>query len=224
MPILTETLDNLLITCNAYFVRINKHPDYQDTIETLQESPKILSCLCVEHKGSTSENPHYHLCIHTEQKPPALRKWLKSKFTEGTGNGHMSIKEWDKDRKTLQYCFHEPKASVIVQKGYSTKFIESLRADALVFENNKKTYGSLIEEKAFKLIVMDGCPRENQVEHQYVAYKIWDACKEHSFKYPNKFQLEQIISSIQANLTTMEDAVLTFEEVKNNWYQKMYNY
>lgn len=222
MPILIETLDNLLIPCNPYFIRIQKYPNYEDIIKSFETADNIISCLAVEHYGKKNENPHYHLCLMSLQKPQALRKWLKTRFTEDSGNAHMSLKPWDRAELQLQYCFHEKDAPVILQKGYSDSYILKLRAKALVFENNKKTYGSKIEEKTLQLIAEDGEPSQNQVEHQYITYKIWDACKEESFNYPNKYLLDRIICSVQANLTNGPQAVVTFEEMKKTWYAKMY--
>lgn len=223
MPILIDNIENLLIPSNAYFVRINKYPGYQTLIEEFEESDNIISCFAVEHRGNKSENPHYHLCIHTYQKSQAIRKWLKSKFTEGKGNAHMSIKDWDKDAKAIQYCFHEDKTQIILQKGYSEKFIQTQKDAAAIFENEKKTYSSKLEEKTIASIQTQICTAKELLEHKFIVYKIWDCCKTESFRFPNKFQVDGLVQSIQSKLTQGDNNLIDFESLKNHWYENMFS-
>lgn len=222
MPLLIEKIENLLIKSNAYFIRLNKHPDYQGIIEGFAECENIKSCLCVEHGGNRNENPHYHLCIHTDQKDQAVRKWFKSRFTAGKGNAHMSIKEWDKEAKAIQYCFHEATATIILNKGYSECFINSQKEKALIYENEKKTYTSKLEEKALCLIKSQICEKKDLLEHRFICFKIWDVCRDEKIRFPNKFQLDGLIQSIQAMLTQGENPVVEFSDQKVSWYARMY--
>lgn len=222
MPILIDNIENLLIPSNAYFVRINKYPGYQTIIEEFEEFDNIISCLAVEHRGNKSENPHFHLCIHTDQKAQAIRKWLKSKFTEGKGNAHMSIKDWDKNAKVIQYCFHEDKTQIILHKGYSIKFIKAQEAAARLFENEKKTYTSKLEEKTIVLIQQAICAKEELLEHRFIVYKIWDCCRTENLRFPNKFMVDGLVQSIQSKLSQGENNLIDYAELKKNWYHIMF--
>jgi len=87
-----------------------------------------LSVVCVEHRGATKENPHYHLVIRTAVKDQAFRVRMKKIFDKGKGNGHMSIKPWDGCNDAIAYLFHEDdNASLVLQHGVSDETIAEAR-------------------------------------------------------------------------------------------------
>ena len=133
------------------------HPGYADLIGALEENEIFYKIFCVSHQGKKGENPHYHLVIETSQKLQAFRKYLKSpgRFDKGKGNAHMSIKTLptlEDVRKSIQYCFHEDSATIILTVGYTDEYISEQREAAKTFELNSRTYTKSLKDQTLKYI------------------------------------------------------------------------
>ena len=92
---------------NGFCVRVQALEGYAEKITLLQAVDDYASIVAMRHKGRTGENPHYHLVIRTDVKQQAFRVRMKKVFNLGTGNEHMSIKNWDGNIDAIAYLFHE---------------------------------------------------------------------------------------------------------------------
>jgi len=92
---------------NGFCVRVQALEGYAEKIMTFPLSKDYDAIVSMRHKGSTGENPHYHLVIRTNVKQQAFRVRLKKIFDLGSGNEHMSIKNWDGNIDAISYLFHE---------------------------------------------------------------------------------------------------------------------
>lgn len=164
------------------------------------------------------------MCLHSLQKLQAIRKFLKTIFTSGSGNGHLSIKPWDGCVKTIQYCFHEKDCDVISQKGYTDKFITAQRENALTYEMNKQSYSKSLSDTILKIISETDLKyyNGNTNKHKYITYLIWDTCKQESVRFPNKYLIQSIIEYVQCKLTDNTEVLQTYEDLKNQWYSTMF--
>jgi len=91
----------------GFCLRVQALEGYADKVRALVLPTEYTAVLAVKHNGTGGENPHYHVVIRTSVKPQAFRVRMKTTFSDGKGNEHMSIKAWDGDNKALSYLFHE---------------------------------------------------------------------------------------------------------------------
>lgn len=216
-----------------YFIRINEYPGYAKIIDDLLSHERYPLALAIKHEGSKKENPHFHLIVSTVQTLRTLRTFLKTRFKEGKGNGHMSIKEWDGNERAIQYLYHESACEVLCSKGFTPEFLEEQRTKALKFTEEKKKYTDSLFEYVMWDILNNQDPKTLIGEHEYngrllwshecIAHCIWDMCKEHKKSYPNKFLLERMIQKVQAELSQKGlKNCPTWAEQKRDWYGKMF--
>lgn len=110
----------------GYCFRVDARDGYLAKLNSLQLQYE--SVVIAKHTGRKGENPHYHAVIKTSIKDQAFRKRMKSIFTEGKGNSHMSIKPWDGKIEAVSYLFHEdPSAELLCRHGVSDQYIEEAR-------------------------------------------------------------------------------------------------
>jgi len=112
----------------GYCVRVQALDGYGTKISALSLDDRYTSIIAVKHKGVKQENPHYHIVVRTSVKPQAFRVRMKTIFTEGKGNEHMSIRQWDGDNKAISYLFHEDADTpLIVRKSIEDNFLEEMK-------------------------------------------------------------------------------------------------
>lgn len=134
----------------GYCFRLDAREGYLDRLTALQY--QYDSFVVAAHKGNKGENPHYHAVIKTSIKDQAFRKRMKTIFTEGKGNGHMSIKPWDGKIEAVSYLFHEdPTSELLCRHGVSDQYIEEARkinqrVRVLVQESKEKASWKLEDE------------------------------------------------------------------------------
>jgi len=113
---------------NGFCVRVQALEGYAEKIHTLPLSRDYVSMVAMRHKGASGENPHYHLVIRTDVKQQAFRVRMKKVFDLGSGNEHMSIKNWDGNIDAIAYLFHEdPQGTPHLISNVSTETIEKAR-------------------------------------------------------------------------------------------------
>lgn len=91
----------------GYCVRVDAREGYGEKMRCLRLVADYEAVVAVKHKGSSGENPHYHIVVKTAVKDQAFRVRMRKVFDQGKGNGHMSIKAWDGSMDAVSYLFHE---------------------------------------------------------------------------------------------------------------------
>lgn len=128
-----QTLEETLHS-HRFFIRIDEYPTYEELLVSEFSGNRYSLILAVRHLGKTGNNPHFHLTLTTNYKKDALRKRLKLVFKKGSGNAHLSIKEWDGNMNCNSYMFKEDKdlnpTEVILNNGYTEDKIVSFRTQS----------------------------------------------------------------------------------------------
>lgn len=230
----TEICDYQVETLGSgYFVRIDEHEAYAEIIKNLSEiHPDFHRIFAMRHVGKFKENPHFHLVITTVIKLQTFRVRMKKLFTKGTGNGHMSIKVWDGDEKALSYLFHEEDPYIIVQYGYSdedvARFIEADKEVKADYQKAKKEVKSSRQALINLVIASLGkeyppyLERKVSLQHNVVAFCVWDVCKDNQINLPHKFNLEFIIRQIQMHFS--HSSRTAWYGTKDMWYTEMFSF
>lgn len=220
---------NLNPQFNNFFIRINEQPGYQDRLTELSTMSRFPIFLAIKHQGLKKENPHFHIILQTLQKLGTFRTYLKTKFTEGKGNGHMSIKSWDGNERAIQYLYHEEDCVVLHSKGFTEGFLDEQKIKAQKFTEEKKTYTDSLYEYVMWDILNNGelsdiIDEHQKWSHQRIAYKIWDTCKSQKKTYPNKFLLERMIQKVQAELSQKGlKNMPNWKDQKDSWYNQFFS-
>lgn len=201
-----------------YAIRIDDRQDYIEKIKELENNERLTKILCVKHKGVKGENIHYHLAVNTDYKNQALRKELKKQFDKGKGNGHMSLKEWDGNKKALSYMFHEEEAGIIIMKDYNNNDIEEFKRTNNDIQKSLKENGTnAIVSKVVGRAAESGKWRHS---HEDICFLIWDILKENGEWFPNKYQLERWVMKVQAELQGQTE--YEWSKCKKEWYRQMF--
>lgn len=220
---------NLNPLFNNYFIRINEYPGYADLIMVESKANRFPLFLAIKHEGSTRENQHFHLVVSTLQNIGTLRSYLKTRFTLGKGNAHMSIKTWDGEERAIQYLFHEEDCAILCRKGFDEEFLREQKEKALLFSKDKKKYTENLHDSVMWEIFqnddnLSDLVTEHKWDHRRLAMKIWDVCKDKKKSYPNKFLLDNMIRKVQAELSQKNlNNLPSWEDTKNDWYYQMFD-
>lgn len=214
-----------------YAIRLQAYPGYEELFDTTFTQDRFTKILGVYHSGKTSDNPHYHFICDCDYKIDALRKYFKTKFTQGTGNKHLSIKPFDSNEKGYAYMFHESNRDtfkVIINRGHTAEDIERYQQINESIKNviKENTPAKICEIVAAQLI--RECQEENKkprdvfnpmgnphVWRYRICRGIWLHCKSKGDWFPNNFQLKRYVMKIQEMLC--EDKG-DFEDVMKSWY------
>lgn len=182
----------------GYFVRINSHPGYEESIIRLSDNDDYTHILCVKHKGEKGENAHYHLTLKTAVKQQALRVRLRNIFDQGEGNKHMSMKKWDGDTKANSYMFHEETHHIILNKGYTDDEINDMKKTnekiQIEIDKAKSKASWKLEEVVLKRLAKDNLGGISQRE---IAKMILEEAFQSDKYQPNDFQLKAMADRIR---------------------------
>jgi len=177
--------------------RLDAMDGYLALLSKLTEYEDVLSIVIVQHEGTTKENPHYHGVVKTTAMNQTFRKRLKTLFTKGKGNGHMSVKDWDGNHDAISYLFHEdPTANLLVQKGFTDEDITKAR------ERNKEVRGQVLiaKQKAtwrIENIVYEELDSRNTYTNEYIAKRIFLVAQRGGKYAPADFKCKQMVLRIQ---------------------------
>lgn len=172
--------------------------------------------LCVHHTGKKGDNPHYHFCLTTDYKKQALRVYLKGHFNLGSGNKHISLKDWDGNTKACSYLFHE-NTPVVKRVGFSDDQIFMFQLmDKEVKEKMVKSND--VVDEAVAMLLQDHKPDKRRMFNVlfdiYVRRGDW---------LPNRFQWERLV-----NKTRLEHArskgVVEVKMLRNDMFNEMFPY
>jgi len=186
---------------NGFCVRVQALEGYAEKITLLQAINDYKSIVAMRHKGSSGENPHYHLVIRTDVKQQAFRVRMKKVFDLGSGNEHMSIKNWDGNIDAISYLFHEdPNGTPHLVFNVPTDTIEKARQRNLEVSKKvdeaKQKASWKIEEELMKIY-----EAENRQPDLYTITKDILLFALRNDKYPpNDFLLKAMANKIQFRL------------------------
>lgn len=206
----------------GFCVRIDAREGYHAKIAMMITQKDYEAMIGVKHLGQTGENPHYHLVIQTNVKNDAIRKRFKQIFTEGKGNGHMSIKVWDGSIDAISYLFHETEqCEVVVRKNISDELLEKAKSrNRDVQEEVKKAKDKAswkLEEVIFEEL------KGNQEISEYEIAKLIILKALRSEKYvPNDFLLRSMASKIKFRL--LEGDLDKEEQFAENYADRVYRF
>lgn len=176
-----------------YVLRLQAHDGYESLFSNVF-TDRFSRILCIPHSGKKGDNPHYHFAFTCDYKQQALRVYLKKYFTKGSGNRHLSLKQWDGDTKACSYMFHEG-TEPIFRRGFSDEDIEG-------FKNLNEGIKKAIRKNAPAQIVQDATDffQGKDPGHSTIFMWIMKRLRDNGDWLPNKFQMERWIMRIQANL------------------------
>lgn len=177
-----------------YFIRIDEYENYENLLMEEFSGNRYSLVLCVKHKGKSGRNPHFHLTLTTNYKKDALRKRLKQVFTKGSGNAHLSIKDWDGNMNANSYMFKELKEmeplQVVLNRGYTTEKIQQFRAQS---DSIKKAIAdNSPQQKVAKIFELAQNERIDFNDTIQVVYVIWKFYMEEPGSWmPDRRQVER---------------------------------
>lgn len=183
-----------------YVLRLQALDGYRDKFDNVF-GDRFSRVLCVHHTGRKGDNPHYHFALTCDYRKDALRKYLKKEFSLSTGNRHLSLKNWDGDRKACSYMFHEG-TEALIRKGFSDDELKDFKdINAGIQEVIKKNAPSTIVQEA--IVYFSSKPDK---AGEYVVFKwIMDKLRQNGDWVPNKFQMERWIMRVQAGVLDKKD-------------------
>jgi len=196
---------------NGFCVRVQALEGYAEKITLLQAVTDYVSIVAMRHKGASGENPHYHLVIRTDTKQQAFRVRMKKVFDLGSGNEHMSIKNWDGNIDAIAYLFHEdPQGTPHLISNVSPETIEKARQRNLEVTQKvavaKEKASWKIEEEMMKIYAAKKIsPDQYTIAKDILLFAL------RNDKYPpNDFLLKSMVTKIEFRL---QEGDLNAEEV-----------
>ena len=177
--------------------RLDALDGYQELLPKLTEYEDVISIVIVQHEGTTKENPHYHGVVKTTAVQQTFRKRLKTLFTKGKGNGHLSVKDWDGNHDAVAYLFHEdPNSNLLVQKGFTNEDIAKARERNLAVREQVITAKQKASWRVEELVYRECDPR-NSYTNEYLAKRIFLVAQRTGKYAPTDFKCKQMVLRIQ---------------------------
>lgn len=171
--------------------------------------------LCVFHNGKKGNNPHYHFCLTCDYKQQALRVYLKNHFNLGKGNKHLSLKNWDGDKKACSYLFHEG-TEPLISKGFSPDEISDFKTiNEMVRSEFQKNAPAKIVQDATEYFKDKKCHTD-----YHIFMYIMERLSASGEWLPNKFQCERWILRIQANLCGGAELKDYLNRLYDDWFRR----
>lgn len=185
---------------HGYCVRVDARDGYLEKVKMLSAVNDYLSAIAVKHQGTTKENPHYHLVIRTQVKDQAFRVRMKKVFSDGKGNGHMSIKPWDGCNDAIAYLFHEDDNAVLVLRhNVSEATIEEARTRNKQVQQEmakaKDRASWKLEDEVYELFLKRSDQSTDTIAKEIILLAL------RSGRYlPNDYLLKAMVTRIQFRL------------------------
>lgn len=196
-----------------YVLRLQALDGYKSKFSNVfTDNDRFTRVLCIHHTGKRGDNPHYHFAFTCDYKKDALRKYFKKYFDLATGNRHLSLKDWDGDRKACSYMFHEGTEPVI-NKGFSEREIEDFKIinETIKNEIKKNAPAKIVEEAT---IYFKGKDPGHKDIFKYILCRL----RSNGDWLPNKYQMDRWIFRIQANLKSDHEWYDYISRVYELWY------
>lgn len=194
-----------------YVLRLQALDGYQAKFNDVF-GDRFTRVLCLHHTGRKGDNPHYHFCFTCDYKKDALRKYLKKEFTLASGNRHLSLKDWDGDRKACSYLFKEG-TEPIIRRGFSDEELDDFRTiNECVQEEIKKNSPVKIVQDCTEYF------NGRSPTHKEIFIWIMERLRKNGDWLPNKWTMERWIMRIQANLKDDKEYGSYLKKIYENWY------
>ena len=226
-----------LIEPKTLCIRIDEKDGYAEVIQDVFKGDEFEAAIVVKHYGKDGRNPHYHAVCEAYYSKEVMRYRLNKRFDKGSGNGHMSIKEWDGNKKAIQYCLHECKEAcdiekrVVVNVGGRYKEhrwvmiswgeLEQLRQMSIeiVDEIKDNSPGKICGSIAKHIV-------DNELDKRNTKL-IWSLIckyllKKGKWMISNKFQAERWVLQVKCEIAKMEDAKRGSEKSQDELIDEMY--
>lgn len=227
-----------LIEPRRLCIRIDEKDGYPELIKTVFEGEDFDTAIVVRHLGKDKRNPHYHACVEAFYSKETMRYRLNKVFNKGSGNGHMSIKEWDGNSRAVQYILHECRepadveANVIVNIGsrwkdyprfvaFEWSELERLRQLSIEIADEIKdnSPGKICGIIAKHMI-------DNEL-NKYDTRMIWNLIckwlmKNGKWMISNKFQAERWVLQVKVEIAKIEDAKRGSTQSQDELIDQMY--
>ncbi len=185
--------------------------------------------LHVHHTGKKGDNPHYHFCISCDYKKDALRKYLKGHFDLGSGNKHISLKDWDGSIRACAYLYHEG-TKVTSIRGFTEEELSDFQTINKDVKQNQVKIPVLLEKVVKRLTNMkvyghthnpSGHYIESHDEHRNIFNVILDECRKSNEFIPNRFQMERYINKVRMMMNPEPHNYRKFEaDLYNEYFPK----
>ena len=195
-----------------YVLRLQALDGYQAKFDDVF-SDRFKRVLCVHHTGKKGDNPHYHFCLTTDYKKDALRKYLKGHFDLATGNRHLSLKDWDGDKKACSYLFHEHTEELIV-KGFTPDEINEFKIDNDIVQSKMVKAPTIV-----KLCVEHFKEKGRSVDKKEIFTHMIKLYRKNGEWIPNRFQADRLITKIRSDLAqTDAQEALFIQNLYNEYF------
>lgn len=208
-----------------YSLRIMKRADdYPEKIKRFFDPSGVVNLsmqrvLCVQHKGTKSNNIHWHLLFESDYKHDTLRRKLNDIFNAYSGTGNMSMKTWDGNIKACSYLFHEDSNAIpFINRGFSPEEIQTYR------DLNNKVQVKLKENSPMSHChaICDICIQHDIrfSDHESIARRVYYYYIERGDWMPNKFQVLRYVKQIQLMLGAKSPDNLNI--LVHSWVQEIF--
>lgn len=226
-----------LIEPKKLCIRIDEKDGYPELIEKVFKGDDYESAIVVRHLGKDGRNPHYHAVVEAYYGKEVMRYRLNKVFDKGSGNGHMSIKEWDGDKKAIQYTLHECKLPEDVEKcvvvnvggrykehrwvAIAWSELERLRQLSIEIADEIKdnSPGKICGIIAKHIIDNDLNTRDTKLIWSLICKWL---LKKGKWMISNKFQAERWVLQVKCEIAKMEDAKRGNEKSQDDLIDELY--
>lgn len=173
------------------------------------------------HIGEKTEKPHVHIALKlkSDLQKQSLDKRLKELF-QVRGSDYSS-KPWDGGEDALSYMYHDVKAEIDNQMGFSSDVIERIKArniqvQKIVAEAKEKASCKVVEYVLNK-IQESG----NMWDIRAIAFEIWKGVHSGQFYHPGP-QFKRYIEEIYCKQCNDEEELrMTFDDVFKMMYRDL---
>lgn len=177
-----------------YAIRLADLEGYRDLVP-LVEGDGVAKLLALGHKGGEGDNPHIHICVEYTKaiKIDTLRARMKTVFTKGKGNGHISVKKWDGNEKALSYLFHEETSDIVHNVGYTEEDISRFQEkDREVKKAFKEGRDNSIFAHTLQVCTVNGNFNEEYIIRVYML-----ETHKRGKMYPGDYKMKNIVETIR---------------------------
>lgn len=208
---------------SEYVIRVQAFEGYEEKIKGMHE--RFTRVLAVYHTGKMMNNPHYHVIVETTEKMENVRKIMKKVFDGGSGNGHMSMKKFDGERKGYAYMWHESDREtfkVVARRGHTDEQIEGYRKHheevlKVISENTPIK----IVERAVQVLKTAQPNKKGGYSKQQICDVIWDDLRTRGEWFPNSYVLKRWVMRVECLCTRNEKE---WENLKRMWFGEVYGF
>lgn len=218
-------------------IRIDEKDGYPSLIEEVFAGDDFASAIVVRHLGKDKRNPHFHIVCEAYYSKEVMRYRLNKKFDKGSGNGHMSIKEWDGDKKAIQYLLHECRVPEDIEECVKVNLGERYKDHRFVMvawselERLRQLSIEIVDE------IKDNSPGKicgiiaKHIDDNGLDARdkrlVWNLIckwlmKKGKWMISNKFQAERWMLQVRTEVAKIEDAKRGNEKSQDELIEEMY--